>query len=96
MSTKLNDEEVLQRLRSLDDWLLKDEKLYREYIFPNFVEAIGFVTRAAIEAEKLNHHPEWCNVYNRVAVHLVTHSAHGITALDFELAQKLNQLAKNT
>ena len=94
MADKLDDEEVLARLKALDDWSLEDGKLRKEYKFPNFVEAFGFMARAAIEAEKLNHHPEWCNVYNRVVVQLVTHSADGITDLDFKLAARMNELAE--
>ena len=93
MADKLSDDEVADRLAELPGWQVVDGKLRQEYKFANFVEAIGFMTRAAIEAEKMNHHPEWFNVYSKVNVDLTTHSAGGITALDFELAAKMNALA---
>ena len=93
MPDKLSDEDVQAGLAKLEYWVLEDGKLRREYKFANFVHAFGFMASAAIESEKMNHHPEWCNVYNKVVVQLVTHSAGGITDLDFQLAQKMNELA---
>ena len=93
MPDKLSDDEVQERLGELVGWDLVDGKLHRDYKFTNFVEAMGFMMRAGIEAEKMNHHPEWFNVYNKVNVDLTTHSARGITRLDFELAATMNQLA---
>jgi len=84
---------VQEDLEKLSDWMLDEGKLCRAFNFPNFVEAIGFMMRVAIEAEKMNHHPEWSNVYNTVDVQLVTHSADGITELDFRLARIMNSLA---
>ena len=94
MADRLSDQDVASGLDSLAEWSLDDGKLRREFKFRNFVEAFGFMTKAAIEAEKMNHHPEWCNVYNKVTVHLTTHDAGGITELDFKLARKLSQLAE--
>jgi 4a-hydroxytetrahydrobiopterin dehydratase len=94
VANKLNDEAVRDRLSGLESWALDEGKLFRAFKFANFVEAIGFMTRAAIEAEKLDHHPEWFNVYSKVNVHLTTHSAGGITKLDFALAKIMNELAK--
>lgn len=93
MSAKLTKEEIRAGLEELPDWSLIDEKLRREFRFRDFVEAFGFMTSAALESEKMNHHPEWFNVYNKVIVELTTHDASGITALDFELAHKMNNLA---
>jgi len=93
MAIRLTDEETSRRLSELDGWSLDDSKLRRDFEFANFVEAFGFMTRAAIEAEKMNHHPEWFNVYKKVTVHLATHEAGGITELDFTLARKMNELA---
>ena len=93
MPDKLSYDEVQERLGELVGWDLVDGKLHRDYKFTNFVEAMGFMMRAGIEAEKMNHHPEWFNVYNKVNVDLTTHSARGITRLDFELAAKMNELA---
>lgn len=93
MVDKLNDETVAARLGEIPGWAVIDGKLHREFKFGNFVKAFAFMTAAAIEAEKLDHHPEWSNVYSRVTVDLVTHSADGITELDFELALIMNALA---
>lgn len=73
-------------------WAINDGKLHKRFVFRDFIEAFGFMARAAIEAERLGHHPEWCNVYRTVDVHLVTHEAGGITGLDFELATRLDAL----
>ena len=94
MARRLSDDEIQQRLAGLPGWSLDGGKLAREFRFDNFARAFGFMASAAIEADKLNHHPEWSNVYNRVTVHLVTHEAKGITELDFELARKMNELAE--
>ena len=93
MPEKLSESDIVARLESLDDWVLANGKLQREFRFANFVEAFGFMTRAAIEAEKMNHHPEWFNVYNKVVVDLTTHDAGGISELDFKLAEIMNALA---
>ncbi len=90
----MKNEEIRQQLEQIDsDWRLDDEKLHRTFIFSDFIEAFGFMTRAAIHAEKMNHHPEWSNVYKRVEVFLVTHEAGGITQRDFELAAIMDSLA---
>jgi 4a-hydroxytetrahydrobiopterin dehydratase len=93
MSKKLSGDAILSGLAETDGWSLENGKLHREFRFSNFVTAFGFMTCAAIEAEKMNHHPEWFNVYNKVSVDLMTHDAGGITDLDFQLAKKMNQLA---
>ena len=94
MPDKLTDDEITSRLSSLDGWSLEAGKLHREFRFTNFVEAFGFMTRAAIEAESMNHHPEWFNVYSKVVVDLTTHEASGISELDFRLAEIMNSLAR--
>ncbi len=83
-------EQVLQRLR---EWSIQNDKLHREYKFPDFAHAIGFMMTAAVLIEKMNHHPEWQNVYNRVTVDLTTHDSGGITSADIELAELLDRLA---
>lgn len=93
MADKLSSDEIENRLVSLKEWSVVDGKLTRNFKFKDFVRAFGFMTSAAIEAEKMNHHPEWSNVYNKVTVHLVTHEAKGITELDFKLAKKMDELA---
>lgn len=69
------------------------DAITKTFVFKNFVEAFGFMTRAAIWAEKWNHHPEWCNVYKAVDVTLTTHDAGGLSELDIKLAKKLDALA---
>ena len=95
MPDRLDDNAINVALGELPGWAVVNEKLQREFKFANFVEAIGFMTSAAIEAEKMDHHPEWFNVYSKVLVDLTTHSAGGITELDIELARKMNKLAAN-
>ena len=91
--TKLTSDEIEANLKSLSHWEVKDEKLHRELKFKDFVQAWGFMTQAAMLAEQMDHHPEWQNVWNKVIIDLTTHSAKGISRLDFELAQKMNTIA---
>jgi 4a-hydroxytetrahydrobiopterin dehydratase len=72
---------------------VKGGKLHREVAFADFAQAFAFMTDVAREAEALQHHPEWFNVYNRVVIDLTTHDAGGITTLDFELARRAEDLA---
>jgi len=74
-------------------WQLCHGKLNKEFHFKNFVEAFGFMTKCALAAEAMNHHPEWFNVYATVRVDLSTHDAGGITELDFALARRMEALA---
>ena len=91
---KLSTEEIEQRLSALPQWTLAGGKLHREYKFPGFALAIGFFAAAAPAIEKMDHHPEWSNVYNRVTVDLISHDADGITGRDFELAHVLEGIAQ--
>ncbi len=91
---KLNETELAAALDALPGWTLADGKLHREYTFPDFVHAFGFMATAAIAIEAMEHHPEWFNVWNRVVVDLTTHDAGGITAKDILLAGKLEEFAK--
>ena len=70
-------------------WEIVDQKLYKVFDFLNFTHAFAFMTQVAFAAEKMDHHPEWSNVYRTVEVYLTTHNSGGITALDFELAQHM-------
>ena len=90
---KLTPEALEAALEALPGWSIQNEKLHREYRFPDFAHAFGFMTTAAIEIEKRNHHPEWSNVYNRVTVYLTTHDSKGITQKDIDLAHLLEQLS---
>jgi 4a-hydroxytetrahydrobiopterin dehydratase len=91
---KMTDAEVEAALPKLSGWTLKGGKLHREYKFPDFEHAMKFMHSAVAGINKLDHHPEWANVYNRVTVDLNTHDAGGITAKDFELGELLEGLSK--
>ena len=95
---KLSPEAVEQALadRSLAPWSVVDAKLRRVFEFRDFVSAFGFMSRSALIAEKMGHHPEWFNVYSRVVVDLTTHDADGITTLDLDLANAMNEAAEST
>jgi 4a-hydroxytetrahydrobiopterin dehydratase len=90
---RLGKEELAKALAELPGWRVESGKLHREWRFADFNAAFGFMTRVALEAERMNHHPEWSNVWNRVVVDLVTHDARGLTASDVELAKKMEALA---
>ena len=94
MIPKLTAAELKAGLASLPDWSIQHEKLHRAYKFPDFAHAMGFMATAAPKIEKLDHHPEWANVYNRVTVDLSTHDADGITQKDLDLAKLLEGIAK--
>ena len=79
-------------IAKLTDWKVVNEKLNRVFEFDNFVDAFAFMTKVAMVAEKMDHHPELFNVYNRVVIDLTTHDAGGIGVLDIELAQKIDAL----
>ncbi len=93
MPAALSAEELDALLRDLPEWSLAEGKLHREFAFADFVAAFGFMARAALVAERMNHHPEWSNVWNRVVVDLVTHDSGGITASDLALARKMESFA---
>lgn len=89
----LTPDALRQALQILPDWVVDDGKLYREFIFPDFIGAFAFMSAAALCAERAGHHPEWFNVYNRVQVWLTTHDAGGVSARDVDLARDLDALA---
>jgi len=84
--------EIERRLQALPDWVIDKRKLYRQFVFNNFIEAFGFMSQVALLAETMNHHPEWSNVYNRVDIHLTSHDVGGISDRDFTLAERINAL----
>ena len=90
---RLSQIDIEEQLKDLPGWSVVNEKLHKEFQFDSFNQAFGFMTRAAMEIEKMNHHPEWFNVYNRITVELTTHDAGGITKNDVNLAKILNSLA---
>lgn len=93
MTPQATQAEIAEALITLPGWAVVDGKLHKQYSFPDFVHAFGFMATCAIAIERMNHHPEWCNVYNRVTVDLTTHDAGGISRLDFKLAALLDSIA---
>jgi 4a-hydroxytetrahydrobiopterin dehydratase len=93
MRTKLSDAKISAALKQLPGWKVAKGKLHRGYKFAGFPEAFGFMATAAPTIQKMDHHPEWFNVYNRVTVDLSTHDAGGITQKDIELATLLESIA---
>jgi len=96
--TKLDDAAIASSLQSLNTsatrpWSIEDGKLHKTFTFGDFNEAFGFMARAALAAEAMDHHPEWFNVYKTVRVDLATHDADGITEADFALAARMETIA---
>lgn len=91
---KLSETEIGKQLSEIIGWRLENGKLHKTIEFASFVQAFGFMTQVAMEAEKMNHHPEWHNVYNKVSIDLVTHDVGGISDYDFRLARVIDAIAK--
>ena len=89
---KLSVAEIEERLQGLPDWGLDQHKLFRHFVFENFIEAFGFMAQVALLAETMNHHPEWSNAWNRVEIYLTSHDAGGISERDFALAKQIDSL----
>ena len=94
MAQKLTDQELESALEFLPGWAISDDRLAleREFGFPGFNAAFGFMSRVALAAERSNHHPEWSNSYKTVVVKLTTHDAGGLTEKDIKLAEKMEEL----
>lgn len=90
----LPPDELAHALAALPDWTVADGKLHRSFRFADFVAAFSFMTRVAFAAERLEHHPDWTNVWSRVDVSLWTHDRGGITSLDLELARAMDLAAR--
>jgi len=93
MRDKLSQEDIEKSLNDLQGWELVEGRsaITKTFEFKNFIECFGWMSRVALISEKMDHHPEWLNIYKTVDVTLSTHSADGLTALDFKLAQKMEQ-----
>ena len=89
---KLSQQEIELEIGKIQGWKVANGKLNRTFEFENFVHAFGFMTQVAIQAEKMNHHPEWFNVYNKIEINLVTHDISGISNYDIKLAETINHL----
>jgi 4a-hydroxytetrahydrobiopterin dehydratase len=94
MKTFTKQEVELFLTDKLSGWTFGENTITRDFKFKTFVEAFSFMAAVALEAEKLNHHPDWSNSYNKVSVVLTNHEAKGVTQLDFELADKVDQIFK--
>lgn len=92
---KIDPQSVDKYMEAIPHWTCNDEKsaINRKFRFNDFSWAFAFMTQIAIEAEKMNHHPEWFNVYNRVEITLNTHDVGGLSALDFALARRIDEIA---
>ena len=92
----LNEQEIKFQLKKLDStWVVEGVFLKREFVFKNFIKAFSFMTAVALFAEKLGHHPNWKNVYNKVNIELTTHDTGGLTMKDFDLAMAIDQVYCN-
>jgi len=89
---KLSDDEIKSEVSKLDGWKVLNGKITKSFEFKNFIQAFGFMTEVALHAEKLNHHPEWYNVYNQIKIELVTHDINGISNYDIKLARTINTI----
>src|SRR3954465_12563815 len=95
MPSPLSDPERAELVSALDGWAMAEgrDAIRKKFVFRDFVETFGWMTRVALVAERMNHHPEWTNVYPTVEVTLTTHAAGGLTRRDVELAQRMDQMA---
>lgn len=92
---KLTEFEIDQALQALDGWVLKEGKLCSEFVFKDFKAAFAAMTEIALHAEEIQHHPEWCNVYNKLEIRLFTHDIQGLSMLDLQLATIINAMGRN-
>lgn len=94
---RLDAEEITAALAELDGWEMVEDReaIFKSFVFKNFNQAFAFMTRAALKAEKMDHHPEWFNVYKTVDVTLATHDVDGVTELDIKLAKAMNTYAQS-
>ena len=93
VSPKLTTSQIENGISNLSCRTVQEEKLHKQKHFDSFIEAFGFMASVALVAESMNHHPEWTNVYNRITIDLTTHDSGGISALDFELARRADEIA---
>ncbi|SFT79454.1 4a-hydroxytetrahydrobiopterin dehydratase [Lishizhenia tianjinensis] len=92
---KLTELEIEQALKTLDGWALKEGKLCSEFVFEDFKSAFAAMTEIALHAEEIQHHPEWCNVYNKLEIRLFTHDIQSLSMLDLQLATIINAMGRN-
>lgn len=92
---KLSTDEIVEKLTKLPGWKLKSCCIEKEFVFKDFKTAFSVMTHIAFEAEAMNHHPDWLNVYNKLKITLTTHDADGLTLKDFDLAVKIETIVKS-
>ncbi len=90
MAKRLSDKEIAGKLKALKDWTIRGQEIRRDYKFSDFIAAMAFVNHVAQQAESMDHHPDILIQYNKVKLTLSTHSAGGLTELDFKLATKID------
>jgi 4a-hydroxytetrahydrobiopterin dehydratase len=90
--TIYNEQTAKNLLKELENWSFKDDGIGKKFVFKDFTEALGFIVKVGIQAEKMNHHPELFNVYNKVHIRLTTHDAKGLTTKDFDLAKAIDSV----
>jgi 4a-hydroxytetrahydrobiopterin dehydratase len=88
--TIYNEQTARDLLQELENWCFKNDGIEKKFVFKNFTEALGFIVKVGVQAEKMNHHPELFNVFNKVNIRLTTHDAKGVTTKDFDLAQAID------
>lgn len=92
--SKLSEQDIEKRLLRFPEWEYYDDAIHAEFEFENFKDCFSAMSRIAFECEALNHHPDWSNVYNVLTISLSTHSAHGVTDLDFKLAEAIEMIVE--
>ena len=90
--TNYNPQQIAEKLKSINGWVLNNEAIEKQFVFKNFKQALAFIVHLGLYAEQADHHPEIFNVYNKVNIRLNTHSAKGITDKDFDLAAKIDSI----
>lgn len=93
---RLDDKQIQEELGRLEGWAINQGSLSKSFKFSDFVTAFGFMTQVALEAEKMDHHPDWTNTYNKVQINLVTHDASAITTNDVKLANIIESIFKKS
>lgn len=89
---KLNKEEIEKHLKELEGWEYNEDAIHTSFKFEDFKEAFSVMTRIAFEAEAMQHHPDWCNVYNELQISLSTHDAGGVTEKDIKMAKSIESI----
>lgn len=86
----LTQEEIQEKMLEIQNWQLINNAIEKDYVFKNFAQALSFIVRIGIESEKINHHPEIFNIYNKIKIRISTHDVQALTNLDFGLAKKID------